>query len=122
MDKHAPKYANRRARLRRLIDQKADGVPAAFARMYGYDRSQIGQYLSETYKKGRSIGEGVVEKLEAKLDLPCGWFDLPDDGSAAWPFSLLDEEKVRRLTDDERTRLETAVLLSAAQLGLDVKR
>lgn len=122
MDKRAKKYANRRARLLKLIDEKAAGNKAEFGRLYGLTRSQIAQYTSATYNEGRSLGEGVVEKLEDRIGLPAGWFDMPADGSGEWPFRRLDEAKVRNLDPDQVTQLETAIILAAAQLGLDVKK
>lgn len=39
-----------------------------------------------------------------------------------WPFEGVDEDKVLDLSDSDRVRLETAILIAAAQVGLDVKR
>lgn len=39
-----------------------------------------------------------------------------------WPFPSVDEAKVRALNDTQLTQLETAILLGAAQLGLDIKK
>jgi hypothetical protein len=121
MSKRLQKYANRRARLLRLIEEKTAGNKAEFARLYGYTRAQIGQYTSETYNEGFSMGEGVLEKLEDRIGLPPGWFDWPADGSMEWPFKLLDEKKVRELPEDMLIRAETAFLVVASQIGLDVK-
>jgi len=41
---------------------------------------------------------------------------------AAWPYTELDEEKFRALDAKQAARLEGAILLAAAQLGLDVKK
>ena len=94
MDKRAQKYVNRRKRLRLLIQEKARGNQAEFARMYGYDRSQIGQYLSETYQDGRTLGEGAIEKLEDRTGVSIGWFDQTEDGVDS------------KLADDEKALLE----------------
>lgn len=122
MNKRTDKYANRRARLLRLIDEKAGGNKAEFARMYGYTRGQIGQYTSNTYNDGFSMGEGVLEKLEARVGLPRGWFDRPLDGSMEWPFRQISEQKVRALGGDHLVALETAILIAAAQAGIDVRQ
>lgn len=42
--------------------------------------------------------------------------------AAKWPFNLVDESKVRSLDDAQRNQLEAGIILSAAQLGLDVKK
>lgn len=39
-----------------------------------------------------------------------------------WPFPTIDEAKVRALDDTKRNQLEAAIIISAAQLGLDVKK
>lgn len=39
-----------------------------------------------------------------------------------WPFRAVDETKVQGLSDSDRVRLETAILIAAAQVGLDVKK
>lgn len=41
--------------------------------------------------------------------------------TSAWPFQKVSESKIKSLQSDERIQLETAILLSAAQLGLDIK-
>lgn len=72
-------YDNRRTQLQILVDQRCAGSLAAFAELYGYDRSQISQYLSESYNHGRSMGERAARSLEEKAGLPSGWLDRGDD-------------------------------------------
>lgn len=122
MNKREKKYANRRARLLRLIDEQANGNKAEFGRRYGYTRAQIGQYVSETYNEGRTPGEGVIEKLEDKIGLPPGWFDQTDEASLAWPFASISEDKIKSLPEAEREKLEEAFLMSAQLVGLDIKK
>jgi SOS-response transcriptional repressor LexA len=69
-------YARRRARLAMLVEQKTQGNVAEFARTYGYSRSQISQFLSDTYNGGRSIGERAARTLDERLGNPPGWLDL----------------------------------------------
>ncbi len=42
--------------------------------------------------------------------------------SKKWPFIEIDEQKVRSLSDSALTKLETALLITAAQVGLDIKK
>lgn len=65
----------RRARLRMLIDQRAAGNIAAFADQFGYSRSRVSQFLSDTYNEGRSIGERAARALEEVVGVPFGWLD-----------------------------------------------
>jgi len=44
------------------------------------------------------------------------------DGRAFWPFTSIDEAKVRSLDDDQRAKLERAVLHAADVVNLDIKK
>ena len=68
-------YANRRAQLRTLIDHRSAGNIAAFADQFGYSRSRVSQFLSDTYNEGRSIGERAARALEEAAVVPFGWLD-----------------------------------------------
>lgn len=123
MERRAKKHANRRARLRQLIiDRVGSDNMAEFARRYGYSRAQITQYASPTYNGGYSMGEGVVEKLEEVCGLPDGWFDWPADGSMDWPFKDIDEGKVRKLSPEALARFETAAIVAAQHVDVDIKK
>lgn len=39
-----------------------------------------------------------------------------------WPFPKIDESKVRRLSDEDRASVQTAILIAAAQVGIDIKK
>ena len=122
MDRRLKKHANRRARLHQLIQERADGNQAKFGSLYGYARARIGQFLSPSYNGGLSMGEGVVDKLEAACDLPDGWFDWPADGTKDWPFKAVDEEKVRKLSTEALDQLESTMLDWASSTGLEIKK
>jgi len=68
-------YANRRNQLRTLIDHRSAGNIAAFADQFGYSRSRVSQFLSDTYNEGRSIGERAARALEEAAVVPFGWLD-----------------------------------------------
>ncbi|MCK9506515.1 MAG: S24 family peptidase [Porticoccaceae bacterium] len=59
----------RRRNLRALIDKMDGGNDAAFGRRIERTRAQIGQYLSQSYNGGRSIGEKVARYIETELGL-----------------------------------------------------
>ncbi|MBV6304904.1 helix-turn-helix domain-containing protein [Candidimonas humi] len=40
----------------------------------------------------------------------------------AWPFISIDQSKVRQLDGSRRAQLEAAILIAAAQVGLDIKK
>ena len=68
-------HVTRRAQLRMLIEQRAAGNIAAFADQFGYSRSRVSQFLSDTYNEGRSIGERAARALEEVAGVPFGWLD-----------------------------------------------
>lgn len=41
---------------------------------------------------------------------------------AAWPFTSIDEDKVRSLDGDQRAKLERAILHSADAVSVDIKK
>lgn len=64
----------RREKLRDLVT--AAGGPAAFARLHdGVDPT----YISQLLNGHRSFGERAARKMEERLSLVRGWFDLPDE-------------------------------------------
>lgn len=72
-------HVTRRAQLRMLIDQRAAGNIATFADQFGYSRSRVSQFLSDTYNEGRSIGERAARALEEVVGVPFGWLDQAAD-------------------------------------------
>ncbi|WP_153045732.1 hypothetical protein [Advenella sp. S44] len=98
MDK---RYAIRRKRLRQLIDERAGGVDAHFADTYGYSRAQIGQYLSVSYRDGKSIGDLAARNIEKKLDLPALWLDTEVEQND-WPFEKwIALDRVQKLSAED---------------------
>jgi len=87
-------HTRRRARLALVIEETAKGNIAEFARAHGYSRSQISQFLSETYNDGRSIGERAARKIEEKVGAPSGWLDLElgeaEESKLKFPFSTAE--------------------------------
>ena len=80
-DSLADIHVTRRAQLRMLIDQRAAGNIAAFADQFGYSRSRVSQFLSDTYNEGRSIGERAARALEEVVGVPFGWLDQASGGA-----------------------------------------
>lgn len=75
VDSLADIHVTRRGQLRMLIEQRAAGNIAAFADQFGYSRSRVSQFLSDTYNEGRSIGERAARALEESAGLAAGWLD-----------------------------------------------
>lgn len=83
---------NRKSRLQQLINLNFDGNASAFARSAGMSRAAISQLLSES---GRAFGENSARKIERKMLLPVGYFDIQDDNDAT-----IDVNSIERLSFD----------------------
>jgi phage repressor protein C with HTH and peptisase S24 domain len=101
-------HARRRARLALIIEETAKGNVAEFARAHAYSRSQISQFLSETYNGGRSIGERAARKIEEKVGVPAGWLDLElgeaEERKLKFPFSTAE----LRLATNQKSAIDTS--------------
>lgn len=76
-------YANRRRWLAHWIDTEYGGNKARAAEATGYSRSQISQFLSETYQEGRSPQEKAARTLEKKFGQPERIMETPAPGTDA---------------------------------------
>jgi len=56
------------------------------------------------------------------FEMPLPGLDAPIVTESAWPFRKVSKHKVEGLAPLDQAGLEAAILLSAAQLGLDVKK
>ena len=63
-------YANRRARLRQLIEERFQGNQSAMARAVELGRQAVRYVFS-----GHNLSEDNARQIEAALDLPDGWMD-----------------------------------------------
>lgn len=61
-----------------------------------------------------------VEQIAQVLDMSEMEVALGKDDTKSWPFELISEAKVSRLSQKDLTRLETALLIVARDLGIDV--
>lgn len=113
------RFASRRARLRELMQQLNASSIAEFAQRYGYTRSQISQYLSDTYNGGRSLGERAARTLEERTGFPQGWLDQPsvNDSKTALPTGFPSIPVVGAISAD-RGVLGTVVTTAVEAAGL----
>ncbi|WP_371767524.1 helix-turn-helix domain-containing protein [Massilia sp.] len=82
----------RRSRLEILIEQAYGGSAVAFSNSTGFSEAQVSQFLSTTYREGRSLGERAARNIEAKAGLQFGWLDRVDS-EARIPASLMPMER-----------------------------
>lgn len=98
----------------------------------GVSRSAVAQWAGKGSKIIRTIGDvEVALNLERATGYSALWIAKGTGPKMAkeriasefWPFTSIDDRKVRALDPArERMQLEAAILLAAAQLGLDVKK
>lgn len=72
-------YQNRRAWLTHCVDVQATGRRNVMAAMLKVSPSAVSQYLSPTYMNGNGITDRLARRIETRLALPAGTFDLPFD-------------------------------------------
>lgn len=118
------KYEIRRQRLEQLVKDRAGGNKAKFAELIDRSGSYVSRMLFVEGKAGKKrIADDMIEHIEEKLDLGRGWFDktiTSGSASCGWPFDDVSLPKVKALSKQNRDKLEGALLLTAAQLGLDI--
>jgi predicted RNase H-like HicB family nuclease len=76
-------YSNRRRWLAHWIDTEYSGNKARAAEATGYSRSQISQFLSDTYQEGRSPQEKAARTIERKFKKPDRIMETPAPGTVA---------------------------------------
>ncbi|MGB8422219.1 hypothetical protein [Paraburkholderia sp.] len=75
-------YSNRRRWLAHWIDTEYGGNKARAAEATGYSRSQISQFLSDSYQEGRSPQEKAARTLEHRFKKPDRIMETPAPGTA----------------------------------------
>ena len=63
----------------------------------------------------------IAQITGTNIQLPGIAYHAPS-AQLRWPYKEIDEVKFRGLESDQAARLEGAIILAAAQLGLDVKK
>ncbi|NYT36644.1 helix-turn-helix transcriptional regulator [Pusillimonas soli] len=62
---------------------------------------------------------GYVERLTVPASLPSS---AGTEMWAQWPFPQVDQNKVRQLDKESAISLQAAILIAAAQVGLDIRK
>lgn len=118
-------YELRRTRLRKLIDDKFDGVVLRCAEALTMKPPQLHRWLSVTSKDRRRMEYDSARAIETTLGLPPLWLDggtennvtVNDSASsnasaieyakrAAWPFKRVTRERLMALRPEERAALD----------------
>lgn len=117
----------RRIRLKMLISE-VGGTVADLNRATGkIDRdstySQIlNQSLGSKTGKPKQMGSPMARSLEENRNKPVGWMDTdPDLSDDAWPFPTISKSSILALDRQDIVRLESAMRVSAKELGIDLE-
>lgn len=113
------------------LQKKTGWNDTQMARAAGVSRSAVAQWAGKGSKIIHAITDvEVALNLERETGYSALWIakglgpKMAQERVSAefWPFHTIDEAKVRALDDTKRNQLEAAIIISAAQLGLDVKK
>ncbi|WP_322997160.1 hypothetical protein [Castellaniella sp.] len=98
----------------------------------GVTRSAVSQWVGKGSKLIHTIGDlEAALNLERESGYSALWIakgkgskmaDARRIKAEAWPLSEIDEQKVRDLKTGDLCKLEAAILIAAAQVGLDIKK
>lgn len=82
--------AVRRARLRRLIQDRFSGVNAKLAEKIERQPDYVSRLLTDKPRHRRDLGEKLARDIERKVGLPLGWLDVDesDDPRAQQPLAI----------------------------------
>ena len=113
----------RRARLAMLVKEFKSyaelneklGRPRRDATLTQYANQSVG---SKTAKR-KGMGSATARLLESACKKEPGWMDTDPE---LWPFLDIDHQKVTKLLGRHRNQLEGALLMTAAELGIDIKK
>lgn len=102
----------RKSNLERLIIEflKRDRhtTKAGFAELCGISPAQLSQLLGRN--SHRNVGDKVARKIEAAMDRPFGWLDIPHD---------ISKDEVNELEYVGTVRLGAVPVIGEAILGID---
>ena len=113
----------RRLRLAQLV--KEVGSYAELNDKTGRDRrdstlSQIANQSKNSKSGGpKAMGSDVARALETACKKPTGWMDTDPD---LWPFDSIDLDLLKKAGPRCIDKIEGAILLTAAQLGIDIEK
>lgn len=126
----------RRERLKMLVEEHGSLVELNSKTGKTSRDSTYSQILTRAAgsktQKAKEMGSAMARSLEEALGKPRGWMDTAPTGSASaesfsrpvkvspWPFPRIPEAQLRALPESDRNRIEGALALAIAQLGLGV--
>jgi len=101
---------SRQARLLELINARANGNQADFARLIGRSAAVVWQYVSGH----REMGEKLARHIERKLSLPTGWMDelaSRDAPAQRQTLASMLDCVISRISEDGETAIDDAAAL-----------
>ena len=114
------------------IQEKMGWDNQAMGNVAGVSRSAVAQWRGQGSKIIHSIGNmQAAENLERETGYAALWIAKGEgpklisqakQSALPWPFTEIDENKVRSLGKSDLTKLEGAFLAAAGHVGLDIKK
>ncbi|MCW5141082.1 hypothetical protein [Burkholderia cenocepacia] len=96
-------YANRRRWLAHWIETDFEGSRRRAEEATGYSRSQLSQYLSDTYQDGKSPQERAARALEKRFGKPERIMETPAPGTS---MPHVDRDNPNQLSSDKSDKSE----------------
>lgn len=95
----------------------------------GVSRSAVAQWKGQGSKIIHTIGRvDVAEKLSRASGYSAMWIargegpkKITPQSTDQWPLPLISLDKINSLSTEDLIRLESAILISASHIGLDIK-
>ena len=100
----------RRTNLRRLIDEKYEGVVQRLAKDCGIQHSQLWRVLKEEQVVGqpRYVGERLARRIEEAVGLHNGWMDQDQERQSSDRIVAL-AERISNLREADRLTVERMI-------------
>ncbi|AMM23017.1 helix-turn-helix domain-containing protein [Variovorax sp. PAMC 28711] len=102
--------------LNQYLNGKIPLNPEAAAKFAGLIGCHVADFSETIDEEIRGFAQQVDRLKPSPLQ------QIPRVRAAQWPFTRLDEQRMRSLDDESALRLETAILLAAAQLKINIER
>ena len=100
----------RKKNLRRLIDDRYDGVVQRLAKDCNIQHSQLWRVLKDERVEGqpRYVGERLARKIEEAVGLHVGWMDQEQDRQSSEMVVSL-AERIAKLPEADRLTVERMI-------------
>lgn len=119
-------------RLKEVMASRGWSTDQQVADIAGVSRSAVAQWLGKGSKMIHTIGNmEAAENLERETGYAALWIakgvgpkrsSMGKPPEPEWPLRSVNQDKLRSLSSTHLAQIEGAILLTAAQLGVDIKK